>query len=278
MGQTRPTYHRLRTAAIGGLALLVAAQAFSQEEPAAPPAGPSDEERLEKSVSVRREANVEGAASQKKIDEISSDTESLFSRFSNTLRQTDSTRVYNSQMRQLIASQEAELASLMDQIDRVEVVGRSVTPLMLRMIEGLEAFVKLDVPFLMEERMGRVAELRNVMTRADVSKSEQFRQILEAYQIETEYGRTIEAYRSTIDRSGKKITVDFLRFGRIALLYQTLDGLEAGVWDQANTRWEPLDSGYRSAIRAGLKIARKQAAPDLIRLPLPAATDAEETS
>jgi len=155
-------------------------------------------------------------------------------------------------------------------------VGRSVTPLMLRMIEGIEAFVKLDVPFLMDERMGRIADLRTVMTRADVSKSEQFRQILEAYQIETEYGRTIEAYRSTLDRDGKKITVDFLRFGRNALLYQTLDGLEAGVWDQANRSWSPLDSGYRSAIREGLRIARKQAAPDLIRLPLPAAVDAEE--
>ena len=75
---------------------------------------------------------------------------------------------------------------------------------------------------------------------------------------------------------GKKITVDFLRFGRIALLYQTLDGMEAGVWDQANRTWEPLDTSYRSAIREGLRIARKQAAPDLIRLPLPAASDAEE--
>jgi len=276
MGQTRPLHHRLRGAAASTFALLAAATAFSQEETPEAPAGPSGEELLDESVGVRREANTEGVASQKKIDEISSETEKLFSRFSNALRQTDSTRVYNAQMRQLIQSQEAELTSLADQIDRVEIVGRSVTPLMLRMIEGIEAFVKLDVPFLMEERMGRVAELRKVMTRADVSKSEQFRQILEAYQIEAEYGRTIEAYRSTLEREGKKITVDFLRFGRIALLYQTLDGLEAGVWDQANRSWSPLDSGYRSAIREGLRIARKQAAPDLIRLPLPAAVDAEE--
>jgi hypothetical protein len=258
------------------LVAFVATAASSQEEAIEPPAGPSDRERLEESVEVRRKANVEGVASQKKIDEISSETERLFARFSNTLRQIDSTRVYNGQMRQLITSQEAELASLADQIDRVEIVGRSVTPLMLRMIEGLEAFVKLDVPFLMDERRERISDLRKVMTRADVSKSEQFRQILEAYQIETEFGRTIEAYRSTLDRDGKKITVDFLRFGRVALLYQTLDGSEAGVWDQANRRWEPLDSGYRSAIREGLRIARKQAAPDLIRLPLPAAVPAGE--
>jgi hypothetical protein len=115
-----------------------------------------------------------------------------------------------------------------------------------------------------------------MMGRADVTTSEKFRRIMEAYQIENEYGRTIEAYRASLVAGGRESTVDFLRFGRIALLYQTLDGLEAGVWDQTNGRWEPLNSGYRSAIRAGLKIARKQAAPDLIRLPLPAATEAEE--
>ena len=63
--------------------------------------------------------------------------------------------------------------------------------------------------------------------------------------------------------------MDFLRFGRIALVYQTLDGMEAGVWNQAEKSWEPLDASYRTAIRQGLRIARKQAAPDLIRLPLP---------
>ena len=110
------------------------------------------------------------------------------------------------------------------------------------------------------------------MTRADVSKSEQFRQILEAYQIETEYGRTIEAYRSNLKRGDREIKVDILRFGRIALVYQTLDGAEAGVWDQEAHAWSPLDPSYRTAIRQGLRIARKQAAPDLIRLPLPAPT------
>ena len=64
-------------------------------------------------------------------------------------------------------------------------------------------------------------------------------------------------------------TGHFLRFGRIALVYQTLDGMEAGVWNQTTKNWDPLDASYRTAIRQGLRIARKQAAPDLIRLPLP---------
>ena len=146
------------------------------------------------------------------------------------------------------------------------------------MIDAVESFVELDVPFLLDERQKRVAGLREVMGRADVTNAEKFRQIMEAYQVENEYGRTIEAYRGTLERGDKEITVDFLRFGRIALVYQTLDESEAGVWNQETRTWEPLDSGYRSAIRQGLRIARKQAAPDLIRLPLPAAHDAGRAS
>ena len=161
-------------------------------------------------------------------------------------------------------------------LDRVELVGRSVTPLMLRMIEAIEAFVSLDVPFLQKERAERIAALRSMIGRADVSNAEKYRTIMEAYQIENEYGRTIEAYRSTIERDGDKKTVDFLRFGRIALVYQTLDGGESGVWDQQQREWLLLDDSYRTSIRAGLRIARKQLAPDLIRLPLPAAQNIGE--
>jgi hypothetical protein len=141
---------------------------------------------------------------------------------------------------------------------------------MLRMIAALEAFVKLDVPFLIQERTLRLESLQEMMVRSDVTNAEKYRRIMEAYQIENEYGRTIEAYRSTIEREGRESKVDFLRFGRIALVYQSLDGSEAGVWDQETRDWLPLDAGYRTAIRQGLRIARKQAAPDLIRLPLPA--------
>ena len=229
-------------------------------------------EPLGAAQSIRQDANIDGMASQKRIDVVNAQTDQLFSRYTTALRQIDSLRVYNRQMRDLIVSQEAELVSLSDQIDRVEEVGRSVTPLMLRMIAALDTFVGLDTPFLEEERAERVAELHALMARADVSNAEKYRNIMEAYQIENEYGRTIEAYRSNLDRDGKEVTVDFLRFGRIALVYQTLDGNETGVWNPESRSWVVLDNDYRTPIRQGLRIARKQSAPDLIRLPLPAAT------
>ena len=252
-------------------ALWLPSWAYAQPEPGvAAPAEASRQEILEDAVEVRRQANAELTDTQDRVEALSDATDDLLTLYQAALRQHESLRIYNRQLDALIASQEVERASLEEQTDRVELVSRDVTPLMLRMIDALAAFVSLDVPFLEEERTGRVLELRKLMQRADVTEAEKYRRIMEAYQIENEYGRTIEAYRSTLDSDGKKVTVNFLRVGRIALVYQSLDESKAGVWNQDSRRWDLLEARFRTAIRDGLRIARKQVAPDLIRLPLPA--------
>ena len=253
--------------AIGTGWILPAPAAFAQQGSDAEL--PAKKKALGELFDARAEKNDESAAIQKNIDALSDETDELLAKYRTALTQIDSIRIYNHQLRELISSQEEELTSLQDQLDRVEIVGRSVTPLMLRMIDALDATVALDLPYLTKERTERIADLHKLMTRAAVTNAEKYRVIMEAYQTENEYGRTIEAYRSTIKRGDRDIKVDFLRFGRIALVYQTLDGMEAGVWNQTTKSWDPLDASYRSAIRQGLRIARKQAAPDLIRLPLP---------
>ena len=66
--------------------------------------------------------------------------------------------------------------------------------------------------------------------------------------------------------------VDFLRIGRVALLYQTHDGAITGAWDNAARAWVDLQAGvYHSAVAKGLRMARKQLAPDLLTLPVVAA-------
>jgi hypothetical protein len=266
------------TGALGAIGLLGSAAALAQQDAPEEESAPPGKETLDRMLDVRDEGNEESVGVQKKIDTISDETDSLAGQYRTVLKQIDSIRIYNQQMEALIASQREELVSLADQLDRVELVGRSVTPLMLMMIDAIDKFVELDIPFLMDERSGRIAELRGMMSRADLTNAEKYRQIMEAYQIENEYGRTIEAYRGTLKLGDREATVDFLRYGRIALVYQALDESGTGVWNQATRSWDPVDSSYRSAIRNGLRIARKQAAPDLISLPLPAATDAKEAS
>lgn len=226
---------------------------------------------VDEAIRLRAAGNVSSAKSQETIDELSDEADALLQQYRQLLQQIDALKTYNRQIEDLLAAQAEEASSLQGQIDQVALVGRQLTPLMLRMIEALEAFVQADLPFLLEERTSRVAHLGELMGRADVSSSEKFRRILEAYQIENEYGRTIEAYQGEIQVNGTTRTVEFLRVGRIGLLYQTLDGAEVGAWNAGTSQWEQIGGEYRIPIRHGLKIARKQAAPDLIRLPIASA-------
>jgi hypothetical protein len=226
---------------------------------------------LEKAIETRERTNRASGEAQAKIDEIGDDIDRMVAEYRRALSETRALRVYTQHVEALVASQQQEIQSLGRQIDAVTHIGRRITPLMSRMIDALEAFVAMDTPFLGDERRSRVAGLRDMMNRADVSFSEKYRRLLEAYQIENEYGRTIEAYRGAVDSGGTSRTVDFLRIGRVALLYQTLDGEESGAWNAGTGRWVRLGDDYRISIRQGLRMARKQVAPDLIRVPVVAA-------
>lgn len=226
-------------------------------------------QQLDAPIELREEANADGAASQKKVEEIATETDSLMAEYRLTNKKIESLNIFNRQLRQVIDSQNEELASLQRQIDEVEEVGRAVTPLMLKMIDSLDKFVALDLPFLPDERKTRVDGLRVLMRRADVADAERYRRILEAYQVENDYGRTIESYAGTVPRGEEEVPVDFLRVGRLALLYMTRDGTEVGAWDPTNRQWIQLDASYKNSISEGLRVAKKQAAPQLIRVPLP---------
>ena len=232
--------------------------------------GPAWAEPLGEALRSATETNKVAAVSQGKIDKISDQTDSLLDEYRALLERIDTLRVYNKQLEALLASQQRELASLKRQIDDVTVIEREIMPLMLSMIDGLDAFVQLDVPFLEDERHERVVFLRELMDRADVTVAEKYRRLLEAFQIENEYGRTIEAYRGSLESEGTSREVEYLRIGRVALIYQTRDGQEAAAWDASSDSWVELGGEYRNPIRQGLRIARKQAAPNLLRLPIPA--------
>jgi hypothetical protein len=253
------------------IALYVPARAAEQsaDGTAQAASGTDDASIVDAVVSEQMRENELSAKIQDEIDEIADDTDAMAVKYRSALQNTRQLEIYNRQLEGLIEAQNTEMASLRQQIDGVTVVSRTIMPHMEDMLEALEKFVDLDMPFLVDERHERVAKLRELMGRADVTISEKYRRILEAYQIENEYGRTIEAYRGTIDDDGARRTVDFLRVGRNALLYQTLDGTESGVWNQKTRTWEPADR-YRNSLRDGLRMARKQVAPDLLTLPMPA--------
>ena len=224
---------------------------------------------LDEPIDKRVTGNVAGAESQKRVESLADATDGLISEYRLTNKKIESLNIFNRQLSAVIVSQNEELESLQRQIDDVEEVGRAVTPLMLKMIDSLDRFVELDVPFLAEKRKTRIDGLRVLMRRSDVADAERYRRILEAYQVENDFGRTIEAYAGTVQKDGADVPVDFLRIGRIGLLYQTRDGAEVGAWNHKEGVFEPLDSSYFNWVAEGLRVAKKQSAPQLIRIPLP---------
>ena len=249
---------------VGGLAVALAAAFVAMGS------GTAVAVDLDQLVAQRMAVNDDGAKSQVRIDKLSDDTDRLIAEFRIVIQRIDALRVYNQQVSDLITSQEEEMTSLRSQIDDVELVGREVTPLMLGMLDSIENFVEIDVPFLPEERAERIAGLHDVMLRADVTDAERYRKIMEAYQVENEFGRTIEAYQGELNLDGKTRQVDYLRVGRVGFYYQTLDGSETGVWNHKQGGWMDASKSM-SGVRLGIRMANKQTAPDLLRLPLPPA-------
>ena len=210
-----------------------------------------------------------GKGSQKKIDKLASDTSSLLQKFKETNKQIDGLRVYNTQLEKQLANQLQVINDLDESIANVTVIERQIQPLILRMLEGLEQFVELDIPLHRQERLDRVDNLRINQDRADISVSEKFRQVLEAYSIEAEYGRKVDTYVDTLDVVGVERQVNILAVGRIALMYQTTDTKLSGAWDQSQGAWVELDAGeYRAAILKGIRIAKKQASIGVMQLPI----------
>ncbi|MEQ9058820.1 MAG: DUF3450 domain-containing protein [Gammaproteobacteria bacterium] len=228
-------------------------------------------ETVDAVVAVGEQRVEEGAAAQKQVEQLADQAADLESQYKQVNKVVEGLAVYNNLLQKQVDNQRAEMAALSDSINKVSLIERQRVPLMMQMVETLDEFVTLDVPFLPEERGERVARLREMMERSDVTSAEKFRRILEAYQIENEYGRTIEAYKGTLEIDGGTREVNFLRIGRIALLYQSDGGELTGGWDQASRGWQALPPEvYKQAVSTGLKVARKQVAPDLLVLPVAA--------
>lgn len=217
---------------------------------------------------VAERINQQAKTSQAKIDELSEETHKLLNEYKTVLKEVEGLRVYNRQVAKQIQAQDSEMTQLGESIDRVTVIERQITPLMLRMIDGLEQFVSLDLPFLLDERNERIGRLREMMDRADVAVSEQFSQVLRAFQIENEYGRTMETYADTINVNGLDRKADVLKVGRVALVFQTPDGTETGMWNKETESWEVLGDEFTTPVRNGIRMARKQLSVDMLMLPI----------
>jgi hypothetical protein len=213
--------------------------------------------------------------SQERINSIVEGTRSLEDQYRSVTKETDGLRVYNRLMVAQTEGQQAVLEDISLSMDQVDVINRQIFPLMQKMIDGLEQSISLDVPFLMAERSERVDNLKAIMERSDVSVAEKFRKVMEAYQIENDFGSTIETYKESLTlEDGTTRDYNMLRIGRVGLFFQSEDTNITGRWDN-EARQFVLDNGARNEVRKGLRIAKQLIAPELILVPVSAATEAQ---
>ena len=214
-------------------------------------------------------------AAQEQVNDVVEATRSLTDDYRGINKEIDGLRVYNRLMTAQVQGQEAVLAEIALSMDQVDVINRQIFPLMERMIDGLEQSVALDVPFLLEERQNRISSLSELMSQSNVSVAEKFRKVMEAYQIEMDYGSSVEQYTQSLELPNLGVRdYNMLRVGRIGLYFQSDDAQITGWWNAETGQFEELGNEHRNEIRKGLRMARQLIAPELLLLPLPAAEEA----
>ena len=224
---------------------------------------------LEQVQQVGQEKLVEADKSQEKIDAIVDGAQERLIQYRSLLKQIEGLKIYNEQLSTQITGQENLITRFDQSISRVALIERQMLPLVNKMVDSLAEFINLDLPFNTEERQERMEFIQENLVAADIDVAEKFRQIIEAYQIENEYGRKIDSYQSIVSLEGVEQQVDVLRIGRIAIVCQTTDSKTSAYWDNASKDWKILDNvQYRNAIRNGIKMAKKQASIDILTLPI----------
>lgn len=226
---------------------------------------------LEAIMQVGKERTKEARASQTKIDRLADETRDLLADYKTVMKQVEGLRVYNARLDRQIANQERRIADIDQSISDAAIIQRQIPPLVTRMLDGLDQFIDLDMPFDLDTRKGNIEAVRANLDRSDVTSAEAFRQVLELYSIELQYGRGIESYSDTIEVDGASREVDVLRIGRVALVAQTTDGASTRAWNNSSRSWEELSTAdYSAAVRKAVRIAKKQATIELLNMPIAA--------
>jgi DNA repair exonuclease SbcCD ATPase subunit len=228
-------------------------------------------QQVEPVLDTSRAVAQDTGRSQDRIDQLDTRTQNLINDYRANLKQLEQLNRYNASQQRQVDAQRREIESLNRDINNIASLQRAVQPLMEDMLEALADLIEADVPMLLDERRERIDRLRGIMDDPGRSPAQRYRLVVEAYQIENEYGRTIEAYRDNIEVDGRVYeNVDFLRIGRIALIFRTDDDEVLKRWDAEQARWVDLDRSFLPHVKTASRIAREQIPPDLMFIPVTA--------
>ena len=226
-----------------------------------------EKELMQQAIEIEASSSNDAASRQEFIDNVDSQILVLTGDIQFLSQQLDLTNIYNRQLQELIDSQNAEIISINEQMVELDKTNKGILPTLEEMVSTLESIINNDVPFLLTERKARVAELKDILKQSNISTSEKFRRVFEAYQIENEFGRTIESYRDEITFDSETFNVEVFRLGRVGLYARTSDGRHTAMYSKKEGRWV-RKKGIDNELVVALKIARKELPPSLLKLPI----------
>ncbi|SHO56172.1 hypothetical protein VQ7734_01941 [Vibrio quintilis] len=225
--------------------------------------------QFDKAKSVQTQTNRASAKSQQVIDKSASASISLKTEIEQLNEEIRNLTVYRDHLDALVQNQNEEARNLNSQISGIKQTRQGIVPLMYQMIDGLSETIAGDKPLRISQRHQRVSELKKLMTRADISEAEKYRRILDAYQIELDYGNKIATYQDEISLSGQaSVAADILYLGRLALLARSPDHQRFWSWDIQSGQWIEGDLSYLTDINQAYSLANHQTAPGLLTVPV----------
>ena len=116
-----------------------------------------DKNEIKESLTISTQSIENSGLTQDQIIDLDEQTRILLADFQSTSKEYESLKLYNDQVQKIINSQLEEIESIILKIDELDQTNQRIVPLMLKMIDGLENFILLDLPFLMNERTDRVS-------------------------------------------------------------------------------------------------------------------------
>lgn len=229
------------------------------------------EEPLSGILDAGAESARAGQEAQLRIDALAGENEALLAEYRTLSRQLEGLALHNARLERQHEDQQRRLADIAAASEGAVALQREIAPLLSRMIDSLEQFVALDLPFRLEERRARIAALRASLDSSDIPLDAAFGAVLEAYRAELDYAGSIGSWTGAVEVEGEMRNADLLHVGRSLLLAQTADRQHNLRWDPDAAAWVPLEDEYADALHEAIRIARGEIAPRVLRLPFPAA-------
>ena len=228
---------------------------------------PAVAQGLDRAIATGEQATRRAEQVQQQINQLDDERSDMVGEFRTLLQRKTAAELYARQQAAAVESQEREIASLTDQLSRVDEITSQTVPMLETLIDDLDAFIDADLPFRLEERKDRIARLREYLVDPNVSVTERYRQIMDAYTAEMEVGRKTDTWKETISVDDKEVTVDMVLFGRVALVYMDPTGRYAKRYDRETSSWVDLERKYKADSEKAIRIIQGKRTQGVMYVP-----------